>query len=120
MRLFRTLALGASLLVLFGACSTGGGSTGKPAIKIGSDGFDEARVVAEALRRSSRPTATRSIEPASDSARDVPTRRSRAARSTSSRSISAAVSPSSLQERRPPVRTPTSSYSQAWAARAAG
>lgn len=47
MRLFRTLALGASMLVLFGACSTGGGSTGKPAIKIGSDGFDEARVVAE-------------------------------------------------------------------------
>ena len=29
----------------FGACSTGGGS--KPTIKIGSDGFDEARVVAE-------------------------------------------------------------------------
>jgi osmoprotectant transport system substrate-binding protein len=45
MRKFRTLALGASLLVLFGACSTGGGS--KPTIKIGSDGFDEARVVAE-------------------------------------------------------------------------
>src|SRR3954469_8464533 len=55
MRLSRTLALGASMLVLFGACSTGGGgSTGtstssgsKPTIKIGSDGFDEARVVAE-------------------------------------------------------------------------
>jgi len=46
MRLSRALALGASLLVLFGACSTGGGS--KPTIKIGSDGFDEARVVAEA------------------------------------------------------------------------
>ena len=46
MRLFRTLALGASMLVLLGACSTGGGSS-KPAIKIGSDGFDEARVVAE-------------------------------------------------------------------------
>jgi osmoprotectant transport system substrate-binding protein len=45
MRTFRTLALGASLLVLFGACTTGGGS--KPTIKIGSDGFDEARVVAE-------------------------------------------------------------------------
>jgi len=45
MRLSRTLALGASLLVLFGACTTGGGS--KPTIKIGSDGFDEARVVAE-------------------------------------------------------------------------
>lgn len=47
MRLFRTLALGASMLVLLGACSTGGGSSSKPAIKIGSDGFDEARVVAE-------------------------------------------------------------------------
>lgn len=46
MRLSRALALGASLLVLFSACSTGGGS--KPTIKIGSDGFDEARVVAEA------------------------------------------------------------------------
>jgi osmoprotectant transport system substrate-binding protein len=33
------------MLVLFGACSTGGG--GKATIKIGSDGFDEARVVAE-------------------------------------------------------------------------
>jgi osmoprotectant transport system substrate-binding protein len=46
MRLFRTLALGASLLVLAGACSTGGGS--KPTIKVGSVGFDEARIVAEA------------------------------------------------------------------------
>jgi osmoprotectant transport system substrate-binding protein len=45
MRLSRTLALGASILVLLSACSTGGGS--KPTIKIGSDGFDEARVVAE-------------------------------------------------------------------------
>src|SRR4029453_19006269 len=45
MRLSRPPALGASMLVLFGACSTGGGS--KPTIKIGSDGFDEARVVAE-------------------------------------------------------------------------
>jgi osmoprotectant transport system substrate-binding protein len=44
MRLSRVLALGASVLVLFGACSTGGS---KAAIKIGSDGFDEARVVAE-------------------------------------------------------------------------
>ncbi len=45
MRGFRKLALGASLLALvFSACSTGGsGAT----IKIGSDGFDEARVVAE-------------------------------------------------------------------------
>ena len=46
MRVFRTLALGASMLVLFGACSTGGGSS-KPTIKIGSDNFDEAKVVAE-------------------------------------------------------------------------
>lgn len=48
MRLSRTLALGASMLVLLSACSTGGGGSGKPTIKIGSDGFDEARVVAEA------------------------------------------------------------------------
>jgi osmoprotectant transport system substrate-binding protein len=62
MRTFRTLALGASMLVLIGACTTGGGSTASPAgaspttsvtgpppptIKIGSDGFDEARIVAE-------------------------------------------------------------------------
>lgn len=45
MRLFRTLALGASLLVLLGACATGGGS--KATIKIGSVSFDEARVMAE-------------------------------------------------------------------------
>jgi osmoprotectant transport system substrate-binding protein len=61
MRTIRTLALGASMLVLIGACTTGGGSTASPGanptaatsvappptIKIGSDGFDEARVVAE-------------------------------------------------------------------------
>ncbi|HEX9549486.1 MAG TPA: ABC transporter substrate-binding protein [Candidatus Limnocylindrales bacterium] len=41
----RTLALGASLLVLLSACGTGGG--GKPTIKIGSDGFYEAQLVAE-------------------------------------------------------------------------
>lgn len=45
MRLSRTLALGASVLVLFGACSTGGS---KPEIKVGSVGFDEARIMAEA------------------------------------------------------------------------
>jgi osmoprotectant transport system substrate-binding protein len=45
MRLFRAVALGASMLVLLSACSTGGGD--KPTVKIGSDGFDEARVVAE-------------------------------------------------------------------------
>ena len=49
MRLSRTLALGASLLVLLSACGTGGGSSSpaKPTIKIGSVGFDEARVMAE-------------------------------------------------------------------------
>jgi osmoprotectant transport system substrate-binding protein len=45
MRVRRVLALGASLLVLLSACTTGGGSG--TTIKIGSDGFDEARVVAE-------------------------------------------------------------------------
>jgi osmoprotectant transport system substrate-binding protein len=45
MRTTRMLALGASLLVLLSACSTGGGS--KPTIKIGSDNFDEARIMAE-------------------------------------------------------------------------
>ena len=45
MRGFRKLALGASVLALaISACSTGGGGA---TIKIGSDGFDEARVVAE-------------------------------------------------------------------------
>ena len=66
MRILRTLALGASMLVLLGACSTGGGSspaaTGSaappaastggasasdPVIKIGSDGFYEAKLMAE-------------------------------------------------------------------------
>jgi osmoprotectant transport system substrate-binding protein len=46
MRITRTLALGAALLVLASACSLGGGGT-KPTIKIGSVGFDEARVIAE-------------------------------------------------------------------------
>jgi osmoprotectant transport system substrate-binding protein len=45
MRMSRMLTLGASLLVLLSACSTGGGS--KPTIKIGSVGFDEAKIVAE-------------------------------------------------------------------------
>ena len=45
MRLSRMLALGAASLVLLSACSLGGGS--KPNIKIGSVGFDEARVMAE-------------------------------------------------------------------------
>jgi osmoprotectant transport system substrate-binding protein len=61
MRLHRALALGASLLVLFSACTTGGGSSPAassaapasqssappPTIKIGSDGFYEAKLMAE-------------------------------------------------------------------------
>ncbi len=70
MRISRTLALGASLLVLLGACTTGGGSStapsagssaapsaaasasggasaSDPTIKIGSDGFYEAKLMAE-------------------------------------------------------------------------
>src|ERR1035437_10775391 len=39
------LALGASMLVLLSACSTGGGS--KPTIKLGSDGFYESKLMAE-------------------------------------------------------------------------
>jgi osmoprotectant transport system substrate-binding protein len=46
MRFSRRLSFGAiALALLVGACSTGGGS--KPAIKIGSVGFDEAKVMAE-------------------------------------------------------------------------
>ena len=44
MRLNRALALGAAMLVLLSACSSGGS---KPAIKIGSDGFYEAKLMAE-------------------------------------------------------------------------
>lgn len=55
MRVFRKLALGASVLALaLSACTTGGGGAspsagagGGATVKIGSDGFDEARVVAE-------------------------------------------------------------------------
>ena len=70
MRMSRMLALGASVLVLAGACSTGGGGTtsasagasaassaapsgssaggqGAPVLKVGSDGFNEAKVMAE-------------------------------------------------------------------------
>jgi osmoprotectant transport system substrate-binding protein len=72
MRMTRTLALGASLLVLVSACATGGGSSkapsaaapsaaapsaavsppggasvGDPTIRIGSDGFYEAKLMAE-------------------------------------------------------------------------
>ena len=45
MRMTRWVALGASLLVLLSACTTGGGS--KPTIKVGSDGFYEAKLMAE-------------------------------------------------------------------------
>ena len=46
MRLSRRLALGATVVALLvGACSSGGGS--KPTVKIGSVGFDEAKVMAE-------------------------------------------------------------------------
>jgi osmoprotectant transport system substrate-binding protein len=44
MRMNRVLVLGATLLVLFGACASGGS---KPTIKIGSDGFYEAKLMAE-------------------------------------------------------------------------
>jgi osmoprotectant transport system substrate-binding protein len=48
MRKTRWVALGASLLVLLSACTTGGGSAStKPTIKIGSDGFYEAKLMAE-------------------------------------------------------------------------
>ena len=46
MRLNRALALGATLLVLMSACTSGGGSS-KPTIKIGSDGFYESNLMAE-------------------------------------------------------------------------
>ena len=50
MRKLRMLALGASMLALaLSACSMGGGGT---TVKIGSDGFDEARVVAEIYAQS--------------------------------------------------------------------
>ena len=49
MRLTRMLALGASMLVLLSACSTGGGSPSpaNPTVKIGSDGFYESKLMAE-------------------------------------------------------------------------
>ena len=51
MRFSRRLALGASVLavaVVAAACSTGGGSGSKPNVRVGSDGFDEAKIMAEA------------------------------------------------------------------------
>ena len=47
MRFTRVAALGAAMLVAFAACSSGGGSSAKPDIKIGSDGFYESKLVAE-------------------------------------------------------------------------
>jgi len=66
MRFTRALALGASIVVLVSACSTGGGSSSpsqpstgpasaapaasaspKPTVKVGSDGFYEAKLMAE-------------------------------------------------------------------------
>lgn len=57
MRRFRMLALGASMLVLLSACSTGGGSStqtvagassaGNVTIKLGSDAFYESQLMAE-------------------------------------------------------------------------
>jgi osmoprotectant transport system substrate-binding protein len=46
MRLNRTLALGAFVLVLASACTTGGGGS-KPTIRIGSAGFTESKLLAE-------------------------------------------------------------------------
>ena len=49
MRLSRTLALGATMLVLIvSACSSGGGSSNLPTVKVGAANFDEARIMAEA------------------------------------------------------------------------
>jgi osmoprotectant transport system substrate-binding protein len=47
MRFPRVLALGAAVLVAVAACSSGGGSSTKAEIKIGSDGFYESKLVAE-------------------------------------------------------------------------
>ena len=61
MRFFRGLALGASMLALISACSTGGGGSNAPAsgasssaaaannptVRLGSDGFYEAKLMAE-------------------------------------------------------------------------
>jgi osmoprotectant transport system substrate-binding protein len=47
MRFTRVAALGAAMLVAIAACSSGGGGSAKPDIKIGSDGFYESKLVAE-------------------------------------------------------------------------
>ena len=46
MRTPRVLALGMTLLVLIGACSTGGGAA-KPTVRIGSDNFYESKLMGE-------------------------------------------------------------------------
>ena len=47
MRFSRVAALGAAMLVALAACSSGGGGSTKPDIRIGSDGFYESKLVAE-------------------------------------------------------------------------
>jgi osmoprotectant transport system substrate-binding protein len=47
MRFSRVAALGAAMLVALAACSSGGGSSAKPDIRIGSDGFYESQLVGE-------------------------------------------------------------------------
>ena len=47
MRFSRVAALGAAMLVALAACSSGGGGSAKPDVKIGSDGFYESKLVAE-------------------------------------------------------------------------
>ena len=107
MRLSRMLALGASMLVLFGACSTGGGS--KPAIKIGSVGFDEARVVAEIYAQALEANGY-TVDRAGiglGHAQGHGRRPSRAARSTSSPSTSAAASASATAGHARPTNSAT-------------
>ena len=93
MRIYRRLALGAiAARAARSACSSGGGS--KPTIKIGSVGFDEARVMAEiyaqVLEENGYTIDRAGIGLGAAAGRRA--RRSRAARSTSSPSTSAAAS----------------------------
>ena len=107
MRHNRMLAIGATLLALLSACSSGGGS--KPTIKIGSDGFDEARVVAEVyaqvLEANGYTVDRTSIGMGTHAMSAMPL--SREARSTSNRSTSAAVSRTTRQVPRAVIRPPT-------------
>ena len=101
MRLTRMLALGASLLVLLSACSTGGGS--KPTIKIGSDGFYEAKLMAEIYAQALEANGyTVDRTGIGLGTRNVTAPPSRAARSTSSPSTSAAAWPLRRQAHRRP------------------